>query len=161
MRVMMPNGNVISVKKAVTVCEQRVAFNGREVRLCECAGVVADANAIAFLTEAGVQDICNVTIGGTVLLGNLSNEFVRGVLASLVRQGYVDLIGIKLQKAQPLVSSYVLDGGASGAYILQGYEASMCCANNALGYPFMAGESPVASEAEDGEDGGEEDCADE
>ncbi len=93
------------------------------------------------------------------MLGNLSNEFCQGVLASLVRQGYTDLSGLKLQKAQP-VSSYVFDHGASGAYMLQGYEVSMCCAN-ALGYPpFVGGESPVASEAEDGEgaeEAGEED----
>ena len=158
MRVMMPNGTVMTIEKVCAVSEQRIAFNGREVRLCECATDIALANGVSFLSEANVHDIAT---GGTTLLGNLSNDFVREVLASLVRQGYVDLSGLKLQKAQPMVSSYVFDNGASGAYMLQGFEANMCCAN-ALGYhPFMAGDCPVESEAEDVKEDGEEDCADE
>ncbi len=155
MRVMMPNGTVMEVAKVVVVCEQRFEFNERSHRLCECATNIAYANGVVFFPD---QDIAT---GGAVMLGNLSNEFCQGVLASLVRQGYTDLSGLKLQKAQPLVSSYVFDHGASGAYMLQGYEVGMCCANVLGCPPFVAGESPVASEAEDGEDGGEEDCADE
>lgn len=161
MRIMMKNGNVLSMKKAIAVTEQRVAYNGRDIRLCEATHDISDANAIAFLSEAGVQDICDVTTGGAVLIGNLSNEFVRGVLSSLVRQGYVDLSDLKFQKTQPLSSNYVFDHGASGAYILQGYETS-ACVSGFPGYPF--GGVPVAngannavSEAEDTEEDEEED----
>lgn len=158
MRVMMPNGTVMTIEKVCAVSEQRIAFNGREVRLCECATDIDSANGVSFLSKSNVHDIAT---GGTALLGNLSNDFVREVLASLVRQGYVDLSGLKLQKAQPMVSSYVFDNGASGAYMLQGFEANMCCAN-ALGYhPFMAGDCPVESKAKDVEEDREEDCADE
>lgn len=164
MRVMLPNANVLSIKKAIAVTEMRVAFNGRDIRLCEkTASDIADANAIAFITEAGVQDICDVTMGGTVLLGNLKNDFVRGVLSSLVRQGYTDLSDLRLQKTQPLVSNYVFDNGASGAYMLQGYEASACFAA-VPGYPFMGGAFPAANNAanvEDAEDAEDEGCADE
>lgn len=164
MRVMLPNGNVLSLSKAIAITELRVAFNGRDMRFSEKAADIAYANAIAFITEGGVQDICDVTMGGTVLLGNLSNDFVRGVLSSLVRQGYTDLSDLKLQKTQPLVSQYKFDNGASGAYLLKGYEASACFAT----VPFMGmgGVFPAVSEAEDAadaedaedaEDAGEED----
>ena len=158
MRVMMPNGTVMTIEKVCAVSEQRIAFNGREVRLCECATDIDLANGVSFLSKANVHDIAT---GGTALLVTLANDFVREVLASLVRQGYVDLSGLKLQKAQPMVSSYVFDNGASGAYMLQGFEANMCCAN-ALGYhPLIAWDCPVESEAKDVKEDGEEDCADE
>ena len=83
MRVLMLNDNLLSIKKDIAVAEMRVAFNGRDIRLCEKASDIAAANAIVFLPEAGVQDICDVTMGGTALLGNLKNDLVRGVLASL------------------------------------------------------------------------------
>ena len=158
MRVMLSNGNVLSISKAVAVTEMRVDFNGRDVRLCEKASDIVYANAIAFITEAGVQDICDVTMGGTVLLGNLKNDFVRGVLTSLVRQGYTDLSDLKLQKTQPLVSNYVFDNGASRAYMLQGYEASACF--GAVPFMGMGGVFPAGNNAgdfEDDEDAGEED----
>lgn len=159
MRVLMPNGNLLSIKKAIAVAEMRVAFNGRDIRLCEKASDIAAANAIVFLPEAGVQDICDVTMGGTALLGNLKNDLVRGVLASLVRQGYVDLSDLKLQKTQPLVSQYKFDNGTSGAYLIFGYEASACLAA-VPGYPFMGMAAPAvnnAEDSEDAEDAGEED----
>lgn len=162
MRVLMPNGNLLSIKKAIAVAEMRVAFNGRDIRLCEKASDIAAANAIVFLSEAGVQDICDVTMGGTALLGNLKNDLVRGVLASLVRQGYVDLSDLKLQKTQPLVSQYKFDNGTSGAYLIFGYEASACLAA-VPGYPFMGMAAPAVNnaedseDAEDAEDAGEED----
>lgn len=153
MRVMLPKGTVVTIEKVIPVSEQRVAFNGRSVRLCEGATDMAYANAIAFFSEANVQ---SVATGVSVLLGNLDNEFVRGVLASLVRQGYVDLSGLKLQKEQLSTTlDYVFDNGASAAYMLQGFEVNMCC-----GYPFMGGTSPVYK-AEDVEDAREEECADE
>ena len=151
MRVLMPNGNLLAIKKAIAVAEMRVAFNGRDIRLCEKASDIADANAIVFLPEAGVQDICDVTLGGAALLGNLKNDLVRSVLASLVRQGYVDLSDLKLQKTQPLVSHYKSDNGASGAYLIFGYEASACLAA-VPEYPFMGGAFPAMSEAGDAED---------
>ena len=35
MRVMMPNGTLVTVEKAIPVNELRISFNGREMRLCE------------------------------------------------------------------------------------------------------------------------------
>ena len=153
MRVLMPSGIVMTVERAIAVCEQRTSFNGRSVRLCEGATDMAYANAIAFFSEANVQ---SVATGVSVLLGNLSNGFVREVLDSLVRQGYVDLSGLKLQKEQLSTTlDYVFDNGASAAYMLQGFEVNMCC-----GYPFMSGTSPVYK-SEDVEDAREEECTDE
>ena len=159
MRVMLPNGTVMTVEKAIAVCEQRVAFNGRVERLCERAVDLAYANALGFFSDA--QGSFNVVTGGTTLICNLTNEFVREVLTSLVRQGYVDLSDLKLQKKQPLTSQSVFDNGASGGYILQGLEADMNC----TGYPFVNGPIPTLTEGEEaeeceneGEDAEEEDC---
>ena len=152
MRVLMPNGIVMTVEKVISVCETRLESNGRSVRLCEGATDIAFANAIAFFPEGSAHGACGMASGDAFLIGNLSNEFARGVLASLVRQGYVDLSGLKLQKAQLPVSCYVLDGGASEAYMIQGFEVNMCC-----GYPFMGMAAPAVSNAEDAEDAGEED----
>lgn len=161
MRVMMPNGNVISVKRAITVCEERTPFNGRVERRCECAKDIIYANGIAFVPVAETLDVCDMTAGGTVFFGNLTNEFVREVLASLVEKGYVDLSGLKLQKTQLVVSHYVFDNGASEAYLLQGYEANASCAR-VPGYPFMGmGTVNETEDTEDVEDAGEEDCTDE
>lgn len=152
MRILMPNGEVIEVKKAIAVSEQRIAFNGRDVRLCEKASDMAFANAIVFSEES----VHGMAPEEATLLGNLENGFVRGVLASLVQQGYADLSGLRLQKEQLPTSSYVFDHGKSQPYMLQGFEATMCCAS-ALGYPFMGGNFSVASEAEDAEDTEEDD----
>lgn len=159
MRVMLPNGMVMTFEKAIAFCEQRVAFNGRVERLCERVADLTYANAIGLFSDA--QSSFNVVTGGTTLICNLTNEFVREVLTSLVRQGYVDLSNLKLQKKQPLTSQYVFDNGASGGYILQGLEADMNC----TGYPFVNGPIPTLSEGEDaeeceneGEDAEEEDC---
>ncbi|MDE6590233.1 MAG: hypothetical protein K2K53_07810, partial [Oscillospiraceae bacterium] len=161
--VMLPNGNVLSIKKALAASELRMDFNGRNIRLCETAINIADANAISFLCEAAVQDICNVTPGNDVFIGNLRNEFVREVLESLVRDGYVDLSGLKLQKVRlmSIPSDYKFDNGESGAYLLQGYEAASCF-TAVPGYPPLMGRGgaifAVAEDAEDAEDTGEEDC---
>lgn len=152
MRILMPNGEVIEVKKAIAVSEQRIAFNGRDVRLCEKASDMAFANAIVFSEES----VHGMAPEEAILLGNLENGFVRGVLASLVQQGYTDLSGLRLQKEQLPTSSYVFDHGKSQPYMLRGFEATMCCAS-ALGYPFMGGNFSVASEAEDAEDTEEDD----
>ena len=152
MRILMPNGEVIEVKKAIAVSEQRIAFNGRDVRLCEKASDMAFANAIVFSEES----VHGMAPEEAILLGNLENGFVRGVLASLVQQGYADLSGLRLQNEQLPSSSYVFDHGKSQPYMLRGFEATMCCAS-ALGYPFMGGNFSVASEAEDAEDTEEDD----
>ena len=152
MRILMPNGEVIEVKKAIAVSEQRIAFNGRDVRLCEKASDMAFANAIVFSEES----VHGMAPEEAILLGNLENGFVRGVLASLVQQGYADLSGLRLQKEQLPTSSYVFDHGKSQPYMIRGFEATMCCAS-ALGYPFMGGNFSVASEAEDAEDTEEDD----
>ena len=130
MRVLMPNGAAMSIERAIAVSETRLAFNGRNVRLCEQASDMAYANAVAFFSEAS-----GMATSGAILLGNLENGFVRGVLASLVQHDFVDLSGLKLQKAQLPASCYVFDNGASDAYMLQGFEVNMCC-----GYAEDAGE---------------------
>lgn len=159
MRVMLPNGTAMEIAKVVAVCEQRLVFNGRDMRLCERTQDVALANGLGLFTQ--VNSSFNVVTEGTVLLGNLSNEFVRGVLSSLAQFGWVDLTDLKLQEKQPLTTQYVFDNGKSGAYILQGFDANMSCAD---ALPFVNGPFP-SSEAEDvgereseGEDTGEEDC---
>lgn len=159
MRVMLPNGTAMEIAKVVAVCEQRLVFNGRDMRLCERTQDVTQANGLGLFTQ--VNGSFNVVTEGTVLLGNLSNEVVRDVLTSLVRQGYVDLSDLKLQKKQSAATCYVFDNGKSGAYILQGFDANVSCAD---AFPFVNGPFP-SSEAEDseereseGEDAGEEDC---
>lgn len=159
MRIMLPNGTVMTVEKAIAFCEKRVAFNGRVERLCERAADLTYANALGFFSDA--QGSFNVVTGGTTLICNLAPEFVREVLESLTRDGYINLSSLKLQKKQPLTSQYVFDNGASGGYILQGLEADMNC----TGYPFVNGPIPTVSEVEDAdeddaedEDAGEEDC---
>lgn len=154
MSVLMPDGMVMAVEKATPVIEQRISFNDREVRLCERSADVTSANEIALLSKAGGQDICDVTMGGTALIGNISSEQVKGVLESLVREGYVNLPDLKLQKTQPLVSRYKFDNGASGAYLIFGYEASACF-GAVPGYSFMGGAFPVMSKAKNSEDTGD------
>ena len=163
MRVMLPNGTVMEVAKVVAVCEQRLTFNDRDIRLCEKAADIVYANGIAFFPDA--HGSFDVATGGAVLLGNLSNSFISVILASLVQEGAIDLSDLKLQKKQPLTSHYKFDNGVSDPYLLSGFEVNMSCAET-MGYPFVNGPFP-SSEAEDageheseGEDDGEEDCND-
>lgn len=159
MRVMMPNGTLVTVEKAIPVNELRISFNGREMRLCERATEIGCANGISFLTR--IHDNCGMPTEDT-FIGNLRNESVREVLESLVRDGYVDLSGsgLKLQKARlmAIASDFKFDNGESGAYLLQGYEAA--CFTAVPGYPpfmGMGGAIPTMSKVEDAEDAGEED----
>lgn len=162
MRVLLPTGTIMEVAKVVAVCEQRLFFNGRDMRLCERASEAVFANAIAFFHDA--HGSFDVAAGGAVLLGNLSNSFISVILASLVQEGYIDLSDLKLQKKQPLTSHYKFDNGVSDAYLLSGFEVNMSCAET-MGYPSMSGGCPVWSEDDDteeddteDEDAGEEDC---
>lgn len=150
MRVLMPNGTVMSVEKAIAISEKRLTFNGKDIRLCESATDIVYANAVAFFPETSVHG--GMATGDAILFGNLSNEFVREVLASLVQQGYIDLSGLKLQKVQLSASHYVFDQGESDAYMVQGCGVDMC-----FGYPFMGMAAPAVNNAEDVEDAGEED----
>lgn len=156
MRILTPNGTLVTVEVAIPSIETRIPFNGREMRFCERATSLASANGIGFFTR--VHDNCGVATGESFFIGNLSNEFVREVLATLMRQKYLNLSDLNIQKTQPVVSNYKFDNGISGAYMLRGLEAGMCCAEAFV--PFMGGSCSVASEAEDAEndeDAGEED----
>ena len=156
MRVMLPNGTVMEVAKVVAVCEKRLSYNDRDIRLCEKAADIVYANGVAFFPDA--HGSFDVATGGAVLLGNLSNSFISVILASLVQEGAIDLSDLKLQKKQPLATQYVFDNGKSDAYMLSGFEVNMDCADT-MGYPFVNGQFPAVSEAEDeDEDAGEEDC---
>ena len=140
MRVLLPTGTIMEVAKVVAVCEQRVAFNGRVMRLCERASDAVFANAIAFFPDA--QGSFDVATGNAILLGNLSNEVVREVLTSLVIKEWVDLSSLKLQKKQLMTTQYVFDNGVSDAYLLSGFEVNVSCAD-AMGYPSVSGGCPV------------------
>ena len=155
MRVMLPNGTVMEVAKVVAVCEKRLSYNDRDIRLCEKAADIVYANGVAFFPDA--HGSFDVATGGAVLLGNLSNSFISVVLDSLVQEGAIDLSDLKLQKKQPLTTQYVFDNGVSDAYMLNGFEVNMSCAET-MGYPFVNGPFPAVCEAEDeDEDAGEED----
>ena len=156
MRVLMPNGTLVTVEAAIPSIETRIPFNGREMRFCERATSLASANGIGFF--ARVHDNFGMA-AQDVFIGNIPNGLVREILATLVRQEYLDLSDLKLQKTQPMVSNYKFDGGISRSYMLRGFEAGMCCAE---AVPFMGMATPSAGEAEDAEDAedaGEEDCA--
>jgi len=160
MRVLMPNGiRLMTVDRVIALVEKRPSFNGRVERLCEPAKEVGFANAIALFPFSDNRDCFSVT--GAVMLGNLKNEYVRGVLDSLVRTGFADLSSVKLQKTQPVATGYVFDnGGKAGAYMLEGYEVDVCCAS-VVGYPFMGGPRPKVSvesnEVDDAEEENEDD----
>ena len=98
MRVLLPTGTIMEVAKVVAVCEQRLTYNGRDLRLCEKAADIAYANGIGLFPEA--QGSFDVATGNAIMLGNLSNEVVREVLTSLVIKEWVDLSSLKLQKKQ-------------------------------------------------------------
>lgn len=155
MRVMLPNGTVMEVAKVVAVCEKRLSYNDRDIRLCEKAADIVYANGVAFFPDA--HGSFDVATGNAIMLGNLSNSFISVILASLVQEGAIDLSDLKLQKKQPLTSHYKFDNGVSDPYLLSGFEVNMNCAET-MGYPSMSGGCPVWSEAEDeDEDAGEED----
>ena len=162
MRVLLPTGTIMEVAKVVAVCEQRLTYNGRDLRLCEKASDIAYANGIGLFHEArGSFDVA--TGNDAIMLGNLSNEVVREVLTSLVIKEWVDLSSLKLQKKQLMTTQYVFDNGVTDPYLLSGFEVNIGCAD-AMGYPSVSGGCPVWSEAEDtgereseGEGAGEED----
>ena len=156
MRVLLPTGTIMEVAKVVAVCEQRLTYNGRDLRLCEKAADIAYANGIGLFPEArGSFDVA--TGNDAIMLGNLSNEVVREVLTSLVIKEWVDLSSLKLQKKQLMTTQYVFDNGVSDAYLLSGFEVNVSCAD-ALGYPSANGPFSAVCEAEDeDEDAGEED----
>ena len=158
MRVLLPTGTIMEVAKVVAVCELRLFFNGRDMRLCKRASDVVFANAIAFFPETRAYDGCGMAPADSVMIGNLDNSFISAVLTSLVESAHINLSDLKLQKKQPLATQYVFDNGKSDAYMLSGFEVNMDCADT-MGYPFVNGQFPTVCEAEDAEDedAGEED----
>ena len=51
MRVLMLNDNLLSIKKDIAVAEMRVAFNGRDIRLCQSFGWDAEKVQKLFAEE--------------------------------------------------------------------------------------------------------------
>lgn len=51
MRVLMLNDNLLSIKKDIAVAEMRVAFNGRDIRLCQYFGWDAEKVQKPFAEE--------------------------------------------------------------------------------------------------------------
>lgn len=152
MRVLI-NGTAMEVERIVPICEQRYAYNGREDRKVETASKIDYANGLAFLpAQNSGHDIFCAAIGSSfmpVMLGNLSNAFVKETLASLTKQGFADFSDLKLQKEKIVTASYTFDNGESDAYMVRGYEVNMCFGSPMTGFPFMNGENPAESDAED------------
>lgn len=122
MRLKDANGSIKTVTEVIAAVELRHDFNGTKRRLLEpCKGSTVEPNALVFIYGGSAQQpMCMgspfTSAEDKLLLGNLTSEQAEEIVSSLLKDGYADISGLKMQKQQLIVDQYKTDGGQSGAY---------------------------------------------
>lgn len=159
------NGSIKTVSEVIAAVEFRHTFNGSKRRLLEpCKDGSVKPNALVFAFDDRVQPMgVFQPFGGgcedRLVLGNLAAEKAEEIITSLLKEGYADISGIKLQKHQYALDKYVMDDGKSDAYAFSTSCPNLIFTNTANGIVDIFNPNGVAvdGDAEDGEEFGE-DC---
>lgn len=120
MRVLTPNGTLIEVEKAEPIVEERIHFNGSDLRLCQIAKDGGQPVSGIFFTLKNATGIAFDFMSDRFLVGNLSTEAVKKFMGSLVKDGYCDFSQIDFQKEISADNKPVFDNGKTLPYYCGG-----------------------------------------
>lgn len=116
--VVKTNRGIYEVTSVDIICEKRVSFNGKIVRLVQKANNIADASALKFNLSVSVLELPYAE--DSIFVGNLGNAVLQETVDSIAQTGYTDLTKWEFQKEQTYPNKCVFDDGASAPYICGG-----------------------------------------
>lgn len=115
MRILTPNNTLAVISKVTPFAEERVAFNGSEVRLCQRVRDIKNMSGL-FLNVA--QNGFSMINQGDILLGNLKFEKAEEIMQKLLTEGYYDLSELEFQKSAGENRLPMFDGGKTLPYYI-------------------------------------------
>ena len=151
MRIITPQGVLQEVVKVVPICEKRLNFNGKYVRMVEPAngiGVLPTALELQFESRKPNDMYMNTV---NLFVGNLKPGTVREIQKKLLSDGYFDFSELKYQRKK-MVLDTTFDNGESEPYTSDYTLGTSVCQNWGGGIfsqnpsPFMTVPSPGAAD---------------
>lgn len=118
MNIITPTGTLIEVVKVEPIVEERVQFNGSEVRLCQVAkDLKQNITGLYITSEVDNSVFCEAT---NFLVANLKPSLAEEILQNLLSDGYYDFSTLDYQLKPTGLGQYVYDTGASKPYHIEG-----------------------------------------
>lgn len=132
-KILTPTGSLIEVAKVEPIVEERVQFNGSEVRLCQIAKDLKQN--ITGLYLSGVADDSVFCPSTNILVANLKPSLTEEILQNLLSDGYYDFSALDYQLKPTGLGNYVYDTGASKPYHLEGLLLNACSPAESFDFP--------------------------
>lgn len=133
MKILTPTGSLIEVAKVEPIVEERVQFNGSEVRLCQVAkDSKQNITGLYITSEADDSVFCAST---SILVANLKPSLAEEIMQKLLSDGYYDFSALDYQAKPAGIKDYVYNAGASKPYHLEGLLLNACSPASSFDFP--------------------------
>lgn len=133
MKILTPTGSLIEVAKVEPIVEERVQFNGSEVRLCQVAkDSKQNITGLYITSEADDSVFCAST---SILVANLKPSLAEEIMQKLLSDGYYDFSALDYQAKPAGIKDYVYNAGASKPYHLEGLLLNACSPAKSFDFP--------------------------
>ena len=134
MKILTPTGSLIEVAKVEPIVEERVQFNGSEVRLCQVAkDSKQNITGLYITSEADDSVFCAST---SILVANLKPSLAEEIMQKLLSDGYYDFSALDYQAKPAGIKDYVYNAGASKPYHLEGLLLNACSPAKSFDFPI-------------------------
>lgn len=133
MKILTPTGSLIEVAKVEPIVEERVQFNGSEVRLCQVAkDSKQNITGLYITSEADDSVFCAST---SILVANLKPSLAEEIMQKLLSDGYYDFSALDYQAKPAGIKDYVYNAGVSKPYHLEGLLLNACSPASSFDFP--------------------------
>lgn len=133
MKILTPTGSLIEVAKVEPIVEERVQFNGSEVRLCQVAkDSKQNITGLYITSEADDSVFCAST---SILVANLKPSLAEEIMQKLLSGGYYDFSALDYQAKPAGIKDYVYNAGVSKPYHLEGLLLNACSPASSFDFP--------------------------
>ncbi len=134
MKILTPTGSLIEVAKVEPIVEERVQFNGSEVRLCQIAkDSKQNITGLYITSETDDSVFCAST---SILVANLKPSVAEEIMQRLLSDGYYDFSALDYQAKPAGIKDYVYNAGASKPYHLEGLLLNACSPAKSFDFPI-------------------------
>lgn len=149
-KILTPTGSLIEVAKVEPIVEERVQFNGSEVRLCQIAkDSKQNITGLYITSETDDSVFCAST---NILVANLKPSLAEEIMQKLLSDGYYDFSALDYQAEPAGLKDYVYDTGVSKPYHLEGLLLNACSPARSFDFPvkgIISSDSGVADDLDD------------
>lgn len=149
-KILTPTGSLIEVAKVEPIVEERVQFNGSEVRLCQIAkDSKQNITGLYITSETDDSVFCAST---NILVANLKPSLAEEIMQKLLSDGYYDFSALDYQAEPAGIKDYVYDTGVSKPYYVEGLPLHMYSPARSFDFPvkgITSSDSGVADDLDD------------